>query len=83
VETGSRRTAFTAEFQCGDESAQQGYANPGLPLNFCNKKIAEDLADPTGESANLVRLIADSPKTLIVPNRVCSASTALFPRMTS
>jgi hypothetical protein len=33
-------------------------ANPGLPLNFCNKKIAEALADPTGESANLVRLIA-------------------------
>jgi hypothetical protein len=33
-------------------------ANPGLPLNFCNKKIAEALADPTGEAAHLVKLIA-------------------------
>jgi hypothetical protein len=33
-------------------------ANRGLPLNYCNKKIAEALTDPTGESANLVRLIA-------------------------
>ena len=28
-------------------------ANPGLPLNFCNKKIAEALADPTGREATM------------------------------